>query len=381
MAWKLSLFGYQESEVNEYLQALSQSQGAEAAALREKLRLVLETNVRQDLILSDLRREAAERKNRLKAVESRLILIYYRVLLAGGLAAANEGADSAEMVAAPDEYLRQLEQREQIAADAGKRINALLKQIGRWEKEMDKTKNFNTSLLGVAPRDLEEYLILREKSHQEAIADLSEKLNQLEKAIALQGEEIKALEGLLERPEMQKTFIDLSERFLLRFERTLENVARETISQNRTALTDRERECERREKELRLQIARCRRKVNTLLRNLNQQQEKGRPLPPSAGTIGETGEPEETEAEAAAAVSATAAPAAASADVTTAAAPVAANAQQSLRFRYLLGKAAGSDLSDNQGGLLIKKGQIIGLQEAEAVYQQGLLDQLVRCLA
>ncbi len=418
MAWKLSLFGYQESEVNEYLQTLSQVRGAEVASLREKVRLAMETNIRQDIILADLRREAAERKNRLKTVESRLILIYYRMLLNQG-SEARAGTDFLEPeMERSEEYLRRLEQREQIAAKASKRLNALLKQIGRWEKEMEKPKNFNTSLLGVAPKDLEEYLLLREKSHQEAIADLSEKLNQLEKAIALQGEEIKALGGLFERPEMQKPFIDLAERFLQRFEQSLENVARETITQNRADLTERERECERREKELRLQIARCRRKVNTLLRNLNQPQ-KEQSLPPSAGFFGEAQEVLEEVQESADAGRREAAGAPAGAETagageknaeparnsatagtagtagTTATAETTgtagtigmgsitdiADSRQSLKFRYLLGKTAGSDLAGNQGELLIKQGQAIGLKEAEVIYQQGLLDQLVRCLA
>ncbi|MEL7622878.1 MAG: hypothetical protein AAGU12_04750 [Clostridiales bacterium] len=411
MAWKLSLFGYQESEVNEYLQTLSQARGAEVASLREKVRLAMETNIRQDITLADLRREAAERKNRLKAVESRLILIYYRMLLNQSSEAVRDGTAFLESEMGPSEkYLRQLEKREQIAAEAGKRLNALFKQIGRWEKEMEKPKNFNTSLLGVAPKDLEEYLLLRERSHQEAIADLSEKLNQLEKAIALQGEEIKALGGFLERPEMQKPFIDLAERFLQRFEQSLENVARETMNQNsRAALTERERECERREKELRLQIARCRRKVNTLLRNLNQPQKEQQSLPPSAdsfsfGEVQEVLEEVEesvgAEGKGEAALETGAARTGSSAEearnsgtagttTTTGTTGTAgmgnmadiADSRQSLKFRYLLGKVAGSDLAGNQGELLIKQGQSIGLQEAEAVYQQGLLDQLVRCLA
>lgn len=207
--WKMSLFGYRESEVNEYLNDLSRDWDEECASYRDKIDAARTTSLRLEPVLADLREEVSLRRSRLEKVERGLIHAYYQAI---------QG---------------QIKDKPAVKkySDQGGG-----KDYPRWEsRRMKNQRILNTSLLGVAPGELERYLIEQEKKHDTLISDLAEKLGRLEDTIVAQKEEIKGLEEQLKKPEMQKQFIDLAERFLARFEQILERTLREpTYKKSRT---------------------------------------------------------------------------------------------------------------------------------------------------
>ena len=137
---------------------------------------------------------------------------------------------------------------------------------------MDNQDARRTTPRGPAQKSLKEYLISQDKKHESAIEGLTEKLRRLEKAVETQNAEIKGLERkLLGQPDLQKPFIDLAERFLVGFEQMLEDATRDNVYlRAKSSLSQREQELIREENDLRLQIARCRRKVNALLRAVDR---------------------------------------------------------------------------------------------------------------
>jgi len=58
MKWKLSLFGYRESDVNSYLRVLAETRAAEVTAIEEQIYVAEETRLRQEILLTGKREEA-----------------------------------------------------------------------------------------------------------------------------------------------------------------------------------------------------------------------------------------------------------------------------------------------------------------------------------
>ncbi|MCL2121156.1 MAG: hypothetical protein FWH28_02780 [Clostridiales bacterium] len=203
---------------------------------------------------------------------------------------------------------------------------------------MKKEKQLNTSLLGVAPADMENYLLQQEKKHEDAIAELAGKLKHLEDTIAEQGDDIQNLETLLKRPEMQNAFIDLAERFLIRFGDVMEEVAQESAEQkdkpeNSPAVPDR-----RRNKELRQQIENYRMQINELMQTIDKRKQSNEQNNQTA------------------------------------------DMRKELRFLYLSEKKAAADVIGRNGEVILGKGEAVTPEVAERVFQLGLMDQLIRQL-
>ncbi|MCL2166164.1 MAG: hypothetical protein FWH49_02580 [Clostridiales bacterium] len=204
---------------------------------------------------------------------------------------------------------------------------------------MKKEKQLNTSLLGVAPADMENYLLKQEKKHEDAIAELAGKLKHLEDTIAEQGDDIQNLENLLKRPEMQNAFIDLAERFLVRFGDVMEEAARESAAQKDGAgqnhgEADRLPQVE----ELRRQIENYRTQINELLQSIDKRYKTKENNNKATDRLKE------------------------------------------LRFLYLSEKKAAADVVSRSGEVLLGKGEAVTPEVAERVFQLGLMDQLIRQL-
>lgn len=234
-----------------------------------------------------------------------------------------------------------------------------------------------------APKGVKAYLIVQDKKHEAAIDDLTEKYRRLEKAVEEQSEEIKELEGLMRKQDLYKPFIDMTERFLARFERMLEDATQGNVYlRYKNSLSQRERELIQEEKELRLLMARCRRKINSLLRAVERGSRRmrdfsrtdapGADYRAEAAAVSESNEPSAAGASAAgAAVPGAAAPAVAPTDG-------AAGGPNGLKLLYLLDKKAGKDLCGRGGEVLVREGEAICMNTAEKIYHQGLLEQLVQ---
>jgi hypothetical protein len=257
MKWKWVLFGYRKREVEEYVQNLAENREKERGAYNDRIMEAEVTRLQREIALKTLRQEADARRAQLDEVESSLIRIYYKFI-------------QSQTERGPDQDRRRAE-------TDGKNLSR------REERKMGKQRALNTSFIGVAPKNLTEYLISREQEHEELISSLSDKLNGIEKAIESQNEEIRKLEERLNQPEMQKSFIDMAERFLTRFERILQETVRRTMKpesggpgdggprgglpEQETAGSDYEDE-RLQERELIMQIAKNRRKIKELLRNM-----------------------------------------------------------------------------------------------------------------
>jgi len=205
---------------------------------------------------------------------------------------------------------------------------------------------------------------------------LSEKLGRLETAISVQEAEMKGLQSALARPDMQKAFIELAERFLQAFENKLDEdlqgpsaiksnmMAKDAVATVSSAaaaddsslaeakaadviISDSDQE--KRKQELRQQIASCQDKINTLLKTIKRKEEQGQ-IPRSDDERENSEEPK----------------------MKSLVIPT------NLKYGYLLGKRAGANLYGRNGELLISKGQTIALAQAEDTYNRGLLDELVR---
>ena len=98
---------------------------------------------------------------------------------------------------------------------------------------MKKQKRLSTSLFGVSRKDIETHLALVENEHEASVSNLTEKLDVLEKAIVAQNEEMKNLQELLSKPDMQQSFIALAEQLLSRFEKVMEKTVRDNHDPNR----------------------------------------------------------------------------------------------------------------------------------------------------
>ena len=277
---------------------------------------------------------------------------------------------------------------------------------------MKKSNPDHTVLSGLLSKDLGVYLLDRDRKQEIALNDLAGKLSRLEDTVAAQGSDIRVLEALLKQPEMQKPFIDLAERFVTRFERFLEETVRENAYRDGLSMTrseqgsasdirrqnEREREDLEREKELRLQIARCRRKIGALLRTINRQ---GLTPGRQGAALSRQNEIGSGGGDTATAVRIPASASAADAQTQAAAqtpqyghiAPdaggtsevgadrrdaqdSAAERMDDLRFHWILGRRAGEDLPDPQGGFLIRKGEAVSKEIVQKAMQLGLLDAL-----
>ncbi|MDR0468547.1 MAG: hypothetical protein LBH09_01065, partial [Peptococcaceae bacterium] len=203
MKWKRALFGYRESEVNRYIQDVAEARDRESDAYHEKIRAAEVTKLQQEAAMETMRHDIGVRHARLEKVESGIVSMYYRFIQS---------------------------QAERDPGQIQKSAETGGYSLSRGEgKRLSKKRALSTSFLGVAPKDLAEYLISREQDHKELISGLSDKLHKLEKAIETQSEEIRKLEGFLKQPEMQESFIDMAERFLARFEQMLQDTVRKTM--------------------------------------------------------------------------------------------------------------------------------------------------------
>jgi hypothetical protein len=203
--------------------------------------------------------------------------------------------------------------------------------------------------------------------HGIAIDKLSDRLESIEKTVASHGEEMKEFDRRISRAEMMKPFVDLAERFLTKFEQMMETATKDNVYLRFKAdLSRREQELIKEENELRLQMARCRRRVNSMMRALARREEV-------AVSVKDAG------FEAAASVVGYA-PAADVSDAITGSSAAKTPHDNSLKLLYLIDKTAGEDIVGQGGEQLICKGERICMATAEKIYDQGLTEQLVKSM-
>ena len=378
--WKLTLLGYREKDVETYIHDIAKAREAEIAALEERIRLAEDTNRRREALLTDLRSEAYRRRAQLDAVEKELVQMYHR-------AVQTQLSEAADQAAA-----------EQNAGSA-----TLRRQENR---KMKKYPSLNTSLLGVSQKELDRYLAIREKEHRATIADLTEKLRRLEEAVTAQTDEMKVLEELMHRPELQQPFIDLAYRYLDRLEKAMTAAARAETQPNYTGAQSNRRTAAGR-------AAGARSEGTPIPGPEGSKPIRVRPMAArqAATKLTET-KPEaarQTIAVQAATGSAATEPAEAGDRAPMAdesAAPVFSTVgggggtihsldsafrssrrsvryperMHMLQYNYLAGKTAGEDVVGRRGELLLGKGEKISAESAERIREQGRIEQLVRSI-
>ncbi|MCL1849500.1 MAG: hypothetical protein FWF83_07520, partial [Clostridiales bacterium] len=384
VVWKRSLFGYREEEVNAYLSDLAEARAAELSAIEGKIDTVTDMSRKQEAMLAERRDDAQNLRSRLNEVESTLILTYYRIV---------------------HDY-------QALAEEGDNKTSASGGQSSPRRESMNMAKQgfFGKSLMGVSPHELETYLLRQEQEHEASIKNLSDKLNQLEKALATQSDEIQALGDLMAQPEMQRPFIDLAERLLARIERAMGSAIREPMmNTDKDAFSPEERERMKREDELRLQISRSRRMINALIREVNRQEAGGEDGTESAGLedladvlgAGLDGADEildgrrgSRESENQGYYDENGGLARSMANIerlskTWDESPDAAEntlhqdekplntIPDSLRYHYLMDKQAGQDIIGHDGRVLAKKGETVTLQAARTIHREGLMEQLI----
>ena len=198
---------------------------------------------------------------------------------------------------------------------------------------MDKQRAQDSGIMGATLKKLEEYLIRQEKMFKAEIRDLVERISRLDKTVAAQSEGIIALERLIKQLDMQKAFMDLTSRFLDCYERVLDEANRSPS--------------------LRFQGAadRAAEQAEAGPAHTGYMDGPMESAPQDTGLLHPSGERGGRRYP---------------------------TRENSLRFRYLLDKAAGRDLAGRDGALLIKEGEPIGEEAAEEIDRQGLMDQLIR---
>ena len=385
MKWKLSLFGYRERDVNAYIQELVEANAAEIAAIEESIGLATEIRLRQSMQLTSLCEERDRRRARIDEAKTALIRVYYQTL--------HREYYRAEANTIAETYTK-VNDKEMAAPNAGGK-----KSGQRMIKRMRRQTLVGTSIPGVSQKALEAHLYEMEKMHERAIGDLKDKLEQLEKAIATQRDEIKGLEDLMQQPEMQERFIDLSERFLARFEKMIDEAMRKSGGMSSPGVMNkREMDARERERELRLQIARYRRLIKSMSRasvsTEEQEAENGR-MSRLAGQssndrsqfteldeyqLGPLARADDDLATGSSGSAESARPGNEAPGEHTGADSHGEKGLKELRFLYLLEKKAGAELFDQTGEVLIRSGEPISLETAEKIFREGLMDQLIKYL-
>ena len=382
--WKLSLLGYREKDVEIYIRDIAEARGAEIAAFEEKIRAAEDMNLHREELLTELRGEVYRRRSQLETVEKELVLMYYRAVQ------TQLGAE-----------------RRQAAEDPGAGNTSTGKQENL---KMKKYPSLNTSLLGVSQKELDSYLAGREKEHRVTIDALTEKLSRLEEAVAAQTDEIKVLEELLHRPELQQPFIDLAYRYLDRIEQILSAPDRTAMQATRRTAAARQAAKQTEAAQTAVKPAGAKPSPTrqmaarqAALKQAEAAQTAGRqiavakPTTPRQATAAAPPESEPAGVfdkiplaphpdEGGKPVFSTAAGAAGTIHPFDSALRTGRKFGRypervyTLQYNYLAGKTAGEDVIGRRGELLLGKGELISAESAARVREQGRIEQLVRNL-
>ena len=357
MRWRRSFIGYRAKRADEYLRALESRMDDDSQGMRQKVIESMALKISKDDRLATLREETEARRARLDAVEAGLVNEYYKIIRVSlNAKRVDEGLSASDITYTPAQ--------------------------GE-EEDMSAKIAVSQGLFGISKKDFEAYVDDMERKHEVLVKGLANQLERLEKSIEEQNNEIKALESKLKQPEMQKSFIELAEKFLTGFEDFINEAARDISGANAGAKNiDKTRDASsgfidrQTEIDLRTRISKCRRRIRALKSDRStESRESGRAadLPELSDQIQElSAHVPERSAQI---------PEPSIQIPERSAHKAVADLTKETRYQYLLDKTLKRDLITREGEVILRRGEPVTASAADKAYQAGLMEHLALNIA